>query len=261
MEVIEETDEEIVYESEDIEYVEEDLKPEPTLGDPFEDVLEVIETFQPNDSPVKPRTEYTLPQKPEAINRVQASNNRSVAKEVVTNESCVHQWPNQKDSNLEFIITQSSGSRYPDDTREMSGEEQKGKKPFKNRKSYSSSQKLEVVDYAELTTNRGAAKEFGVDESCIRKWRSNKEQLIEIAQDRGTKRKPNLHWPELDNELRSWVNDQMSGGNNLKPSQIKARAIQIAETLNLTDFKGTSSYIFRFMERYRIPGRPKKDKS
>lgn len=123
------------------------------------------------------------------------------------------------------------------------------------RKSYSSSQKLKVVSYAEVAGNRQAARWAAIDESCIRKWRLNKELLIEINSERGTKRKPNLHWPSLDMELKSWVLEQMKNGVILKPSAIKTKSIELAKALDLSDFKGTSSYIFKFMERYKIPGR------
>lgn len=106
--------------------------------------------------------------------------------------------------------------------------------------------------------NRQAAKIFSIDESCIRKWRQNKEMLIEIHHERGTKRKPNLHWPEIDRMLKDWVIVQMSSGIRLKPSEIKAKSLEIAETLSITNFKGTSSYIFKFMMRYHIPGREPK---
>lgn len=82
--------------------------------------------------------------------------------------------------------------------------------------------------------------------------------LIEIHQERGTKRKPNLHWPDIDRLLKDWVIHQMASGIRLKPSEIKAKSIEIAESLNITNFKGTSSYIFKFMMRYHIPGRESK---
>lgn len=145
-------------------------------------------------------------------------------------------------------------------------------KSGKSRMSYTSSKKLEVslvdggpvydksneqfqvIRYAELVGNRQAAKAFFIDESCVRKWRTKKKELLEIDSDRGTKRKPNLHWPDLDKVLRLWVNEQLSQGVEVKPSMIKAKSIEIAASLDLVDFRGTSSYVFKFMQRYHIPG-------
>lgn len=133
------------------------------------------------------------------------------------------------------------------------------KRFVKCRKSYSSQQKLEAVGTAELLGNRQAAKVFNIDESNIRKWRLNKDLLIEINRERGTKRKPNLHWPSLDQELKTWSHAQMQSGVLLKPSEIKTKSLEIAEKLKLKDFRGTSSYVFKFMERYRITSRPAKN--
>lgn len=134
----------------------------------------------------------------------------------------------------------------------------KAKTPVRNRKAYTSAEKLEAVACAEISGNRKASKVFKIDESCIRKWRSCKSLLIEIDRERGTKRKPNPHWPVLEKELKVWCFEQMSSGIKLKPSEIKAKSIEIASKHNLIDFKGTSSYVHKFMERYRIPGRQNK---
>ncbi|KAG5666306.1 hypothetical protein PVAND_017857 [Polypedilum vanderplanki] len=126
-------------------------------------------------------------------------------------------------------------------------------KEIKTRRAYSSGEKLEVVAFAEVSSNRQAAKVFCIDESCIRKWRNQKEQLIEINRERGTKRKPNLRFPQLEAQLKSFVIKKLEAGFILRPSEIKAESIRIAEELKIENFKGTSSYIFKFMERYHIP--------
>lgn len=133
------------------------------------------------------------------------------------------------------------------------------KRSVKCRKSYPSHQKLKAIETAEVLGNRKAAKVFNIDESNIRKWRLNKDLLIEINRERGTKRKPNLHWPLLDQELKTWSLAQIQSGALLKPAEIKMKSLEIAEALKLKDFKGTSSYIFKFMERYRITSKPAKN--
>ena len=44
------------------------------------------------------------------------------------------------------------------------------------KRSYDVAFKLKVVDTAETTSNRGAARKFSVDEGCVRYWRKQKEQ-------------------------------------------------------------------------------------
>lgn len=216
------------------------------------------------------RSTYNNEVKLEAIKFAEKSSNRQAAKNLSIDESCIRKWRNQKNSlqdnvqidekydtlsELEGTVTVDVGEQMET---EVAGEE--FVKTEKNRrKSYSSSKKLKVVSYAEMTGNRQAAKVYSIDESCIRKWRLNKELLIEIDKERGTKRKPNLHWPKLDAELKAWVTEHMNNsGTLLKPSEIKSKSIELAKNLELSDFRGTSSYIFKFMERYKILGRQPK---
>lgn len=242
-------DEMILYETE--EYVDEpldDLELEHAEGDPFQEaVLDEDMAFFVQD--IKPEMRCTTP---------------------VIHESALPSTSQKKYSSPRLKREQKAAS--PVCKRSSSEAEQA--KVGKSRMSYTSSKKLEVsliagppftsddksntqfqvVRYAELVGNRQAAKAFFVDESCVRKWRTKKKELLEIDSDRCTKRKPNLHWPDLDKNLREWVNEQLSQGIEVKPSMIKAKSIEIASSLELIDFKGTSSYVFKFMQRYRIPG-------
>ena len=46
------------------------------------------------------------------------------------------------------------------------------------RRSYDSTFKLKIVQVAESSSNRGAAKKYNVDAKCVRRWRKSKEQLL-----------------------------------------------------------------------------------
>lgn len=127
------------------------------------------------------------------------------------------------------------------------------------RKSYFTYQKLEAIRYAEEAgSNRQAARAFSVDESCIRKWRQNKDLIATIDQERTAartpRRKSNLHWPTLDQKLKIWVKEQLESGVSVKPKHVREKSIELAEELNLEDFKGSNSYVFKFMRRYHFPG-------
>lgn len=177
----------------------------------------------------------------------------------------IREWQNENDvieydeSTLAMVVEDSNTEQCEGLLSEIKKKTRNSK--GKSRKSYSSKQKLECIEYAEQTGNRQAAKFYSIDESCIRKWRLNKELLIQIQEERGTKRKPNLHWPALDMQLKIWVKDQMANGFLLKPAEIKAKSIKIAAALNLQNFKGTSGYVNKFMERYQIPSRSPKNPS
>ena len=46
------------------------------------------------------------------------------------------------------------------------------------RASYTTSFKLRVVAYAVDKGNRAAGKQFNIDESCVRRWRLQREKLL-----------------------------------------------------------------------------------
>ena len=54
--------------------------------------------------------------------------------------------------------------------------------------------KLKLLEEAKSSNNREVAKKYGVDESCIRSWRKNEEQIIKsIAEGRTFKSKGHTH--------------------------------------------------------------------
>ena len=52
------------------------------------------------------------------------------------------------------------------------------------RASYTASFKLRVVAYAVEKGNRAAGKQFNVDESCVRRWRSQRGKLVETPRNK-----------------------------------------------------------------------------
>ena len=52
------------------------------------------------------------------------------------------------------------------------------------RASYCASFKLRVVAFAVDKGNRAAGKQFNVDESCVRRWRSQREKLLETPRNK-----------------------------------------------------------------------------
>ena len=217
-------------------------------GDPLVKDEEYQEALMEEPEKMRCRNHYTNEQKSQIIAAAELSSNKEAAKQFSVDESCIRKWRAKQSqpstsSSIEFLdLKVKNIAETPP-------------KVVKKRRAYTAGWKLEVVNYAEVTGNRQAAKIFGIDESCIRKWRVSKEMLIEINRERGTKRKPNLHWADLEKSLKLWVLDQMNQGLLLKPKEIREKSIEIAKEMNINNFRGTSSYIFKFMERYHIPGR------
>lgn len=243
----------------------------------IEEHLEEYEEMDPLDNVVEEdfdnpriRYRYTLKEKLQAIKVAEEIGNRAAEKILSIGESCIRKWRSQKveilnEVNLERNrLPRKKSDQHlevtveckPEETVTIAYEDIEGrKKEFRPRKSYQSSLKLDAVAYAEVAGNRQAAKVYRIDESCIRKWRSQKDQLIKVKEDRNTKRIPNLRFPEIEKRLKHFVEQNKKEGILLKPNEIKAESIKIARELNVQNFKGTSSYIFKFMERYQIQSR------
>jgi transposase-like protein len=133
-------------------------------------------------------------------------------------------------------------------------------KEVRKRKSYVTSDKLKIIAQAELSGNRQAGKIFNIDESLVRKWRLQKANLL-LNQERNTKRKPNLKFPALEIRLKEFVENKIHEGIQLQPKEIKAEASRIAHEMKISSFKGSSSYIFKFMERYKYTKKHKRKKT
>lgn len=188
--------------------------------------------------------------------------------------------------NIESIIEEDGGGlgeylaeEHLEENLEMKEHEKLEKKPrlevlnfetgkievlIKPRKSYTPQQKLEIIKFAEIESNRSAMRKFEIDESCIRRWRVQKETIQNIYHEQQTSnrvvsnRKPRICWPDLERELKDWVVENKDRGIMLKPYEIKATAIEIARNRKIDNFKGTSSFIFKFMQRNDIASPPPK---
>lgn len=68
----------------------------------------------------------------------------------------------------------------------------------KRLRNYSAAFKLQVIMKAETIGNRPAAREFGVDERCVRRWRSEKSVIEGIPKWKKARRGGTAHWPELE---------------------------------------------------------------
>lgn len=155
------------------------------------------------------------------------------------------------DDTLNISQSEEPSTEVKPAARHKIKENRDGSRERRKRKSYVSSEKLKIIAYAEVTGNRQAGKEFNIDESLVRKWRGQKNLLLQITQSRDTKRKPNLRFPEVEERLKEFVENKIAEGVHLQPREIKAEAVKIANEMEISNFKGTSSYIFKFMERYK----------
>lgn len=121
------------------------------------------------------------------------------------------------------------------------------------RNSYTVGIKLAVIELAEKQGNRVASRIYHMNESCVRGWRKQKDQLLKMNVNKKTQRRAFPHWPDLEVELKQWVTEQYQNDTKVKFQDIKNRSIEIAQQLNIENFKGTNSFIFKFMKRNDVP--------
>ncbi len=84
--------------------------------------------------------------------------------------------------------------------------------PKKRKRSYDAAFKLNVVEYAEKNSNRGAGRRFSWR---VREWKKQKAQLDNLPAKKrrldGGGRKPAM--PQLEEELSSWIENLRSGNS------------------------------------------------
>ena len=86
----------------------------------------------------------------------------------------------------------------------------------KARQSYTLSDKLRIINFAEQHGNRAAEGEFGVSKSNIRLWRKNKENLEKMPQ----LRRANA-WPGLETDFLGWITKKRNNGPAILPSLVR----------------------------------------
>ena len=110
--------------------------------------------------------------------------------------------------------------------------------PKTRRMAYDAKFKLEAIDLALKKGNRAAAQELGINESMVRRWRSQRDQLTRCSKTTRAFRGKNAKWPELENELEDWINTQRADGRGVSTVQIRLKARALASAKNVPNFLG-----------------------
>lgn len=127
----------------------------------------------------------------------------------------------------------------------------------KRHRSYTASFKLNVIFRAEIIGNRAAGREFAVDERCVRRWRSEKEEIKKMPHLKRARRGGKSNWPILEENLAQWVKEQRKKGLAISTIKLRLQAKLMARDMNLNNFQGGPCWCFRFMKRYQICVRSK----
>lgn len=123
------------------------------------------------------------------------------------------------------------------------------------RRSYSASFKLAVVAAAEgMNSNTKAAKQMGVTESLVRRWRMQKNVLEQLPGEKLSRRgRKHGKYVSLEQQLCLHVCAvQQQEGRILKDTEMRRLASEIAGTLEVSGFKASSTWCFRFKRRWGL---------
>ena len=86
-----------------------------------------------------------------------------------------------------------------------------------------------MLGYAELHSNRAAARHFGVDEKRVREWKKQKDVLETLPQKKrrldGGGRKAAL--PGIEEELVIWMDEMRAENQQVRCSGIQQKALSI----------------------------------
>lgn len=129
------------------------------------------------------------------------------------------------------------------------------------RVSYTAEEKLKLIRYAEERGNRATGRMFNVCESNIRLWRKQKAYLLRQPLNKRADRGNQARWPDLENELKSWMINTLKEKKKLTATDIRSQAIIMARNKNIKDFTGSPSWFQRFAKRHRLNQRTSSSKS
>ncbi|XP_005941610.1 E3 ubiquitin-protein ligase UHRF1-like isoform X4 [Simochromis diagramma] len=117
------------------------------------------------------------------------------------------------------------------------------------RYAYEASLKLKAISRAIQLGNRAASREFRINESMVRKWRKQEDELRQVEETRQSFRGNKERWPQLEDTIEQWVIEQRTAGRHVSTASIRQKATAIARDMKLDDFQGGPSWCFRFMKR------------
>ncbi|KAF4787660.1 zinc finger MYM-type protein 2 isoform X1 [Turdus rufiventris] len=117
---------------------------------------------------------------------------------------------------------------------------------------YNAEFKLKAINHAKEHGNRSAAREFKVNESMVRKWRLQEDELRRAKKTKKSFRGMKARWLQLEDRLDQWISEQRAAGKRFSTVAIRLKAKAIANEMNISDFNAGPSWCFRFMKRRQL---------
>ena len=117
------------------------------------------------------------------------------------------------------------------------------------RRNYEARFKLTVVDFAEKSNNSAAGRQFGVSEKLVRDWRKLQAKIKQLPKTKCADRGLKCHWPELEEQLVKWIDENRLSGFVVTRNEIMLKARSLAKKNKIVGFTGSISWCSRFMKR------------
>ena len=114
---------------------------------------------------------------------------------------------------------------------------------------YSAKFKLCMVRFAEQSNNCAASREFCVNEKLVRDWRRQVEKLKCMPKNKCADRGKRCQWPDLEENLVKWIEDQRRSGYIVTWNLIRIKAKAMASDQQMSNFQATNSWCTRFLRR------------
>ena len=115
-------------------------------------------------------------------------------------------------------------------------------KMFSKQMKYAAKFKLQLVKFAQELNNYAASREYGVNEKLVCDWQKQVEKLKCMPNNKCSNREKRCQWPELEDKLVNWIEDQRQFGYILTRNMIRIKALAMIDKLNITGFQASSNF-------------------
>lgn len=116
--------------------------------------------------------------------------------------------------------------------------------------------RLEIIRFAENGMKKvDLARKYSVSEGAIRKILKNKDKFLqrhEVTPNLSRRKFKTAQYPELENELFRFVSCLRVANVPCPPSIIQVQAKEIANKLNILDFKASNGWLENFLKRFNL---------
>lgn len=118
--------------------------------------------------------------------------------------------------------------------------------------SFTTKEKLAIVEYSFQHGNRAAGRHFNCYESNVRYWKKQYDKLKTLPANKRADRGKGAKFPDLENELYHWICEKRDSGIGVSTTEIRMRAIQLHKSNSEVEFKASLCWCQRFMKRHDL---------